>query len=156
MYLMEGGRWLLLAADTGSITYFDLDASTPTETILIPDQFDPLLSAESSAFSDIHYFSIPETTSLPPVDFTDATAMPLWRERGLGIDLGLRSSSISKPFVCSDSIRFSIRGRDTVHGVIIGYPYNEGPSEPLGRTVKLVETLNWPCWDLSIQLLMAG
>ncbi|KIM36619.1 hypothetical protein M413DRAFT_285763 [Hebeloma cylindrosporum] len=88
------------------------------------------------------YFSIPETHSLPPVDFTDATAMPLWRERGLGIDLGLRSPSISKPFVCSHSIRSSIRGRDTVHGVIIDYPYNEGPSEPLGRTVKLVEKLN--------------
>ena len=88
------------------------------------------------------YFSIPETTSLPPDDFTDATAMPLWRVRGLGIDLGLRSSSISKPFLCSRSIRFSIRGRDTVHGLIIDYPYNEVPTEPLGHVVKLVEKLN--------------
>jgi len=41
MYLVEGGRWLLVASDSGSISYFDLDASTPTESILIPDQFEP-------------------------------------------------------------------------------------------------------------------
>jgi hypothetical protein len=41
MHLVEGGRWLLVASNTGSIAYFDLDASTPTETILIPDQFEP-------------------------------------------------------------------------------------------------------------------
>jgi len=40
MYLVEGGRWLLFATDNGSIAYFDLDTSTPTESILTPDQFD--------------------------------------------------------------------------------------------------------------------
>ncbi|KIM36600.1 hypothetical protein M413DRAFT_285502 [Hebeloma cylindrosporum] len=292
MYLVEGGRWLLVASATGCITYFDLDSSTPTESVLIPDQFDlrlpdvdqgnpfaeakvvmatdrdsdsaflafnlvvsfsltrtpppdpkaqcvqiwrvelavddqkrgigltaeflasfPLESSVRGIFCQslrgphlalsllsvgrencqltfiidwkqangdqtnyprrllhppygknpeaIHilpgnklftvapqgvmvfdYIDIPETTSLPPVDFTDATAMPLWRVRGLGIHLGLQSSSISKPFFCSHSIRFSIRGRDTVHGVIIDYPYNEGPTEPLGRIVTLIEKLN--------------
>jgi len=42
MYLVEGGRWLLVAYSTGSVTYFDLDASKSTEIILIPDQFDYL------------------------------------------------------------------------------------------------------------------
>ena len=40
IHLVEGGRWLLVASETGCITYFDLDASTPTESILIPDQFE--------------------------------------------------------------------------------------------------------------------
>jgi hypothetical protein len=41
IHLVEGGRWLLVASETGCITYLDLDASTPTESILIPDQFEP-------------------------------------------------------------------------------------------------------------------
>lgn len=36
--LVEGGRWLLGASATGSVTYFDLDASPITESVLIPDQ----------------------------------------------------------------------------------------------------------------------
>lgn len=36
--LVEGGRWFLVASGTGSITYFDLDASPITEGVLIPDQ----------------------------------------------------------------------------------------------------------------------
>jgi len=53
VYLVEGGRWLLVASDTGCITYFDLDASTPTESILIPDQFDLLLPDRSDPFSEV-------------------------------------------------------------------------------------------------------
>ncbi|KIM36606.1 hypothetical protein M413DRAFT_448967, partial [Hebeloma cylindrosporum] len=41
MYLLEGGRWLLLASHTGSVTYFDLDAQIPSERILIPGQVNP-------------------------------------------------------------------------------------------------------------------
>ena len=41
MCLVEGGRWLLIASDTSSVAYFDLDASPITENILIPDQHDP-------------------------------------------------------------------------------------------------------------------
>jgi hypothetical protein len=38
-HLVEGGRWLLVASlSTGSVTYFDLDASPITESVLIPDQ----------------------------------------------------------------------------------------------------------------------
>jgi len=85
------------------------------------------------------YSDIPETTSLPPLDFTDATVMPLWRVRDLGLDFDLRPSSVSKPFFCSCSIRFSIRGKDKVHGIIIDYPYNEGPTDPLGQVVTLME-----------------
>jgi hypothetical protein len=107
------------------------------------------------------YISIPETTSLPPVDFTDATVMPLWRVRGLGLDFGLRSSSISKPFFCLHSIRFSLRGRDRIHGVIIDYPYNEGPTEPLGQVVKLIEKLNvymkpHECYGYNKATILAG
>ena len=36
--LVEGGRWLLIASDTSSVAYFDLDASPITENLLIPDQ----------------------------------------------------------------------------------------------------------------------
>jgi len=40
MHLVQGGRWLLATSDTGSVTYFDLDASdTITQSVLIPDQF---------------------------------------------------------------------------------------------------------------------
>lgn len=38
MHLVEGGRWLLVVSQTGSVTYFDLDSATITESILIPDQ----------------------------------------------------------------------------------------------------------------------
>ena len=50
----------------------------------------------------------------------------------------LRSPNL---FFCSRSIRFSIRGKDDIYGVIIDYPYNEGPTEPLGQVVKLLEKL---------------
>ncbi|KDR66378.1 hypothetical protein GALMADRAFT_1158987 [Galerina marginata CBS 339.88] len=36
--LVEGGRWLLLATRTGSITYHDLDHPDIPERVLIPDQ----------------------------------------------------------------------------------------------------------------------
>jgi len=87
------------------------------------------------------YFSIPETTSLPPVDFTDATVVPLWRD-DLDVELGPQPSSISRPFFCSHSIRFSLRGKDDIYGVIIDYPYNEGPTKPLAQVVKLRERLD--------------
>lgn len=107
------------------------------------------------------YTSIPETTSFPPVDFTDATVMPLWRVRGLGLDFGLQSASISRPFFCLHSIRFSLRGRNSVHGVIIDYPYNEGPTEPLGQVVKLMEKLGvyrkpYECYGYNKGTILAG
>jgi hypothetical protein len=54
IYLVEGGRWLLVGSATGCITYFDLDASTPTGSILIPDQFDPLLPDRFDFFAEIN------------------------------------------------------------------------------------------------------
>ena len=90
------------------------------------------------------YLNIPETTSSPPFDFTDVTAMPLWKESSLGLNLGLHEASVSRPFLCSLSIRFSIIGAGHIHGVIIDYPYNEGPTEPLARVVKLVEKVGIP------------
>ncbi|KIM36605.1 hypothetical protein M413DRAFT_285578 [Hebeloma cylindrosporum] len=285
MHLVEGGRWLLVASETGRIAYFDLDAPTPTESILVPDQFDPFLRDEFDPGAEVQvvmaidrdydseflafnlaisftlrnspppdpkahsvqiwrvelaldelqrgvglkaeplasfplehyidviycqsirgahialsllgprhtdrqltfiidwkqadgdqtdyprrlihppygkmptamyllpdnklfsagnqvmmindYLNIPETTSLPPLRFTDATVLPLWNV--LDERLHPRSGSISRPFFCSHSIRFSIRGGDTIHGVIIEYPYNEDPVEPLAQVVKLME-----------------
>jgi len=52
MYLVEGGRWLLVASNTGSVSYFDLDASTPIESILIPDQFDYISKSRISMAID--------------------------------------------------------------------------------------------------------
>ena len=85
------------------------------------------------------YSSIPEKTSLPPVGFTDQTVTPLWRVCSMGINFGLQPSSISRPFFCSHSIRFSFHERSTVHGMFINYPYNEGPIEPLARVVKFTD-----------------
>jgi len=42
-----------MASSTGCITYFDLDASTPTENILIPEQFDPLLPDRFDPLAEI-------------------------------------------------------------------------------------------------------
>ncbi|KIM36610.1 hypothetical protein M413DRAFT_448969 [Hebeloma cylindrosporum] len=289
MYLVEGGRWLLVVSVTGSITYFDLDASTPTESLLVPDQFDlpvpyrfrpkseakvamaidrdndsaflafnllvsfsssrnydpkaqvvqiwrvalslddqhqgigltaerlasfPLetcigavsclsihgphvaLSLISVDHEDCHltfiidwkqadgdqtdyprrlvhppdarepaalhllpgnklitvahdgvmvfdYLTVPETSSLPPFDFTDETIIPIWEERDLAYITGLRESSISSPFFCSHSIRFSIAKGKNMYGVIINYPYNEDPTEPLAEVVKLLGTVDF-------------
>lgn len=38
MHLVEGGRWVLGASDTGSVTYLDLDVFPITEIVLIQDQ----------------------------------------------------------------------------------------------------------------------
>ena len=38
LWLVEGGRWLLVVSQTGSVTYLDLDSPITTETILISDQ----------------------------------------------------------------------------------------------------------------------
>ena len=38
-HLVEGGRWLLIATETGSLHYFDLDEAHPKARALIPDQF---------------------------------------------------------------------------------------------------------------------
>ena len=40
LWLVEGGRWLLVVSQTGSVTYLDLDSPIITEAILIPDQID--------------------------------------------------------------------------------------------------------------------
>jgi len=37
-HLVEGGRWLLVVTDTGSISYFDLEDVQVEERVLIPDQ----------------------------------------------------------------------------------------------------------------------
>jgi len=84
------------------------------------------------------YLNIPETTSLPAFDFTTTTAVPLWTASNFRTEE--RQSSVSRPFFCSHSIRFSIRGGHDIHGIIIDYPYNDDPTEPLGEVVKLMET----------------
>ncbi|KIM43459.1 hypothetical protein M413DRAFT_25822 [Hebeloma cylindrosporum] len=40
IYLVEGGRWLLVVSNTGSVTYVDLDSPTTNEANLIPGQID--------------------------------------------------------------------------------------------------------------------
>ena len=109
MYLVEGGRWLLVASDTGCITYFDLDASTPTECILIPEQFDPLVPEQFDPRAEIHVvmaidrdndsaflaFNLAVSFSLtntPPPD-PEAQGVQIWRveltlddeQRGIGL-----------------------------------------------------------------------
>jgi len=37
-HLVEGGRWLLVVAETGSISYFDLEDPRMEERVLVPDQ----------------------------------------------------------------------------------------------------------------------
>ena len=37
-HLVQGGRWLLVVADTGSISYFDLEDARMEERVLVPDQ----------------------------------------------------------------------------------------------------------------------
>jgi hypothetical protein len=49
-YLVEGGRWLLVVSQTGSVTYLDLDSPIITEGILISDQID---DPTSMAWRDI-------------------------------------------------------------------------------------------------------
>ena len=53
MHLVEGGRWLLVASDTGSISYFDLEASDPTETTLTPEQFQGKSHAQVTMAIDV-------------------------------------------------------------------------------------------------------
>ena len=36
--LIDGGRWLLIASGTGSVSYYDLDVRQPVKMLLIPDQ----------------------------------------------------------------------------------------------------------------------
>jgi len=40
--LIDGGRWLLTASGTGSVSYHDLDARQPVKTLLIQDQVEYL------------------------------------------------------------------------------------------------------------------
>ena len=42
LILIDGGRWLLTASGTGSVSYYDLDARQPVKTLLIPDQMEYL------------------------------------------------------------------------------------------------------------------
>ena len=37
LILIDGGRWLLTASGTGSVSYYDLDARQPVKTLLIQD-----------------------------------------------------------------------------------------------------------------------
>jgi len=108
-----------------------------------------LFAASPESVMIIDYLSITETNSLPPPNFTDVTAMPLWEETSLGITLGFRDASVSKPFFCSHSIRFTCFGRANfkrvikdLHGVIISYPYNEGPTEELVHVSKLMKKID--------------
>jgi len=49
MHMVEGGRWFLVASD---ISYFDLEASDPTETTLIPEQFQGKSSTKVTMATD--------------------------------------------------------------------------------------------------------
>ena len=40
LILVNGGRWLLTASGTGSVSYYDLDARQPVKTLLIHDQIE--------------------------------------------------------------------------------------------------------------------
>ena len=42
LILIDGGRWLLTASGTGSVSYYDLDARHPVKMLLIPDQMEYL------------------------------------------------------------------------------------------------------------------
>ena len=124
IYLVEGGRWLLIASDTGCITYFDLDASTPTESILIPDQFDPLpdrsgpLSeikvvmaidrASDSAFLAFNLavsFCLIET---PPPD-PKAQSVQIWRV-ALALDDQQQSIGLTAEYLASFPLEPSVEG----------------------------------------------
>ncbi|CAA7268995.1 unnamed protein product [Cyclocybe aegerita] len=58
MYLLKGGRWLLFKASNQSLYYCDLDAITPTPTLLISPDATPLPGAKVAA-----YFSLDESQS---------------------------------------------------------------------------------------------
>ena len=42
LILVSGGRWLLTASGTGSVSYYDLDARRPVKMLLIQDQMEYL------------------------------------------------------------------------------------------------------------------
>ncbi|KIM43476.1 hypothetical protein M413DRAFT_25840 [Hebeloma cylindrosporum] len=56
VHLIEGGRWLLLVSNVGSVTYLDLDSDTINETVLIPGQIDdptPMLWRNITMWMDV-------------------------------------------------------------------------------------------------------
>jgi len=90
-----------------------------------------------------NYFSIPETTSLPPFNSTGMTAVALWEACNLGFIS--QRASISRPFFCSQSIRFIIRQGSKIYGIIVNYPYNEEPTKPLAHIATLMENAEITC-----------
>jgi hypothetical protein len=124
-HLVEGGRWLLVASPgTGSVTYFDLDASPITESVLIPDQHPSLdimmwthmavdVDRDSAflAFNLALSFCTPDTVTYPTQHCVQIWKVVLIRDvqqRGIGLAAERLASFPQEPLIgCVESLSLS-------------------------------------------------
>jgi hypothetical protein len=88
VHLVEGGRWLLVGTDSGSILYYDLNATAIEPSVLVPTPFDEdtafdedeeteiLLSVEMDLEAEYLKFNLGIMTRRMPLTDPDSTQSP--------------------------------------------------------------------------------
>ena len=116
MHLVQGGRWLLATSDTGSVTYFDLDASDPfPQNALIPDQFPSFKGMWTHMAVDVDRntgllafnLALSFCTSLDALTHPAQHSIQIWkvmllrddRQRGIGLTAECLASFSQEPFI---------------------------------------------------------
>jgi hypothetical protein len=84
-----------------------------------------------------HYLDVKETMSPPSYYFKERTFAYHWGNS----TLGFREDRVSQPFRCSDSIRFTFRGKKDIYGLIISGPHDLLPTEDV---VEIRKTRAFP------------
>lgn len=84
----------------------------------------------------VDYLDVEETSTLPPAREDKVTATMLW----YAVDYGLHETTISGPFFCLGSTRFTFQSDSCIRGLIINDICNGQPAEEIAWLAHL-----WCC-----------
>ena len=79
------------------------------------------------------YLDIEETSALPPVHDNKITATEIW----YGVDNEVSDTSVSGPFFCLGSTRFTFQSDSSIRGLAINDICNEQPAEEVAWLANL-------------------
>jgi hypothetical protein len=151
VYLVEGGRWLLIGTKSGSVQYYDLDAATISPSTLIPSPFDGRaeiwisVDMDSAAESlGLHLATLTRRTDISNTENTDSCWIHVWRittevdshgyVKGLTPELLSSFREESKSTVLS----FRLQGEHVAYSLFFSHLYVPPPNN--GHKIIVV---NW-------------
>jgi len=105
-----------------------------SELYLLPGN--RLLTVRSNRLMILDYLNVEETSTLPPKRGDKVTATTLW----CAVDNTLQETSVSGPFFCLGSTRFTFRSDTSIRGLVINDICNGQSGEEIAWLANL-----WSC-----------